>query len=196
MGMDGRISPKFLNPGPGFGGSCFPKDTKALAKIGRDYGEILNIVETTITTNENQKLRAAKKIETVLGALKSKTICILGLAFKPNTDDMRESPAITICEYLAKNGALLRLYDPAAMDEAKWRLEAIKDSIYFASDEYDAIKGADTIVIVTEWNQFRNIDLLKAKELLASGNFIDLRNIYKPHQVEAAGLKYFGIGKG
>ena len=194
MGKDGRISPKFLHPGPGYGGSCFPKDTKALAKIGRDYGEVQHIVETTIETNEKQKLRAAKKIETVLGSLQGKTICLLGLAFKPNTDDMRESPAISICEYLAGCGARLRVFDPAAMREAQWRLEAIKDSVYFAHDEYDAASGSDAIVIVTEWNQFRNIDLYRVKELLASGNFFDLRNIYKPEEVTTAGLRYFGIG--
>ena len=194
MGKDGRISSKFLHPGPGYGGSCFPKDTKALAKTGRDYGEIQHIVETAIETNEKQKLRAAKKIENVLGVLKEKTICILGLAFKPNTDDMRESPAISICEYLAGRGAKLRVFDPAALKEALWRLETIKDSVCFAKDEYDAISGSDALVIVTEWNQFRNLDLSRVKELLASFNFFDLRNIYKPEEVTAAGLKYFGIG--
>jgi UDPglucose 6-dehydrogenase len=196
MGKDGRIGPKFLHPGPGYGGSCFPKDTKALAKIGRDHDEIQRIVEMTIETNERQKLRAAKSIESSLGPLEGKTLAILGLAFKPNTDDMRESPAISICEYLAGRGASLRLYDPAAMKEAQWRLENIKSSVYFASDEYDAIKGACALVIATEWNQFRNIDLLKAKELLASPCFFDLRNIYKPEEVLQAGLRYFGIGGG
>ena len=194
MGKDGRISPKFLHPGPGYGGSCFPKDTKALAKTGRDYGEIQHIVEAAIETNEKQKLRAAKKIETVLVSLEKKTICILGLAFKPNTDDMRESPSVSICEYLASRGAKLRVFDPAAMKEALWRLETIKDSVYFAKDEYDAVSGADALVIVTEWNQFRNIDLYRVKELLASHNFFDLRNIYKPQEVTAAGFKYYGIG--
>jgi len=197
MGKDGRIGAKFLHPGPGYGGSCFPKDTRALAKIGRDNGEVLRIVETTIETNETQKLRAAKKIEDVLGgALEGKTLCVLGLAFKPNTDDMRESPAIAICEYLAERGAKLRVFDPAAMKEAVWRLSAIKNSVYFADDEYDAIKGADALVIATEWNQFRNIDLAKVKEMLLSPYFFDLRNIYKPQEVKAAGLDYFGIGSG
>ena len=196
MGKDGRIGSKFLHPGPGYGGSCFPKDTKALVKIGRDHGEIQHIVETTIETNEQQKLRAAKKIETVLGSLKGKTLSILGIAFKPNTDDMRESPAIAICEYLSERGAKLRLYDPAAMKEAEWRLTAVKDSVYFAGDEYDAIQGTDALVIVTEWNQFRNIDLSRAKELLAAPYFFDLRNIYKPEEVSSTGLQYFGIGSG
>jgi UDPglucose 6-dehydrogenase len=196
MGKDGRIGSKFLHPGPGYGGSCFPKDTRALSKIGRDHDEIQHIVETTIDTNENQKLRAAKKIESVMGSLAGKTIALLGLAFKPNTDDMRESPAITICEYLANRGAHLRLYDPAAMKEAQWRLAGIKDSIYFSTDEYDAVCGANALVIVTEWNQFRNLDILKVKELLASPYFFDLRNIYKKHEAVSVGLNYLGIGSG
>ncbi|GHV69959.1 UDP-glucose 6-dehydrogenase [Spirochaetia bacterium] len=198
MGRDGRIGSKFLHPGPGYGGSCFPKDTNALAKIGRDYGEIQNIVETTIATNEKQKIRAAKKIENALGgpgSLKGKTIAILGLAFKPNTDDMRESPAISICEYLAQGGAKLRLYDPAAMKEAAWRLVPIKDSVFYAADEYDAMKNASALIIITEWNQFRNIDLAAVKNTLAEPNFFDLRNIYKQEEAEAAGLRYFGIGR-
>ena len=194
MGKDGRIGSKFLHPGPGYGGSCFPKDTRALAKIGRDHNEIQKITETTIQVNENQKLRAAQKIEGVLGSVKEKTLSILGLSFKPNTDDMRESPSIAICEYLAGRGAKLRVFDPAAMKEALWRLESIKDSVYFAADEYDAIKGTDALVIATEWNQFRNIDLSIVKKLLSSPCFFDLRNIYKPEEVLSAGLRYFGIG--
>jgi UDPglucose 6-dehydrogenase len=195
LGKDGRIGAKFLHPGPGYGGSCFPKDTRALAKTGRDNSEILSIVETTIKTNEQQKIRAAKKIEEALGSVKEKTLCVLGLAFKPNTDDMRESPAIAICEYLESRGAKLRLYDPAAMKEAMWRLGAIKNSVYFAQDEYDAMKGSHALIIATEWNQFRNIDLVKAKELLASPYFFDLRNIYNTQEVTAAGFHYYGTGK-
>ena len=196
MGKDGRIGAKFLHPGPGYGGSCFPKDTRALVKIGRENDEIQNIVETTIKINEQQKLRAAKKVEAILGSLAGKTLCVLGLSFKPNTDDMRESPAISICEYLSSCGAQLRVYDPAAMKEAQWRLAAIKDAVYFAADEYDAVKGSDALIIATEWNQFRNIDLARASKLLASPYFFDLRNIYKPEEVSSAGLRYFGIGIG
>ncbi|MCL2066574.1 MAG: UDP-glucose/GDP-mannose dehydrogenase family protein [Treponema sp.] len=195
MGKDARIGSKFLHPGPGYGGSCFPKDTRALATIGREHNEFQNIVEKTIEVNEYQKIRAAKNIEKVLGALKNKKIAILGLAFKPNTDDMRESPSITICEYLAGCGAVLRLYDPAAMKEAQWRLASIKNSIYFAANEYDAIQGAHALVIATEWNQFRNLDLGRVKELLVEPYFFDLRNIYKPEEAESAGLHYTGIGK-
>jgi len=194
IGKDGRIGSKFLHPGPGYGGSCFPKDTKALVRIAKDYNETLSIIETTIETNEKQKIRAAKKIEKALSSLSGKKIAILGLAFKQNTDDMRESPAITICEYLVSKGASLRLFDPAAMKEAKWRLESIKDSTYFANDEYDAIKDCDALVIATEWNQFRNIDLLKAKNLLRAPYFFDLRNIYKKDIVTSIGFKYYGIG--
>jgi UDPglucose 6-dehydrogenase len=203
MGKDGRIGSKFLHPGPGYGGSCFPKDTKALAKTGRENNVIQTIVETCIEANEQQKILAAKKIESVLGVsgsesrgfrLDGKTLAILGLAFKPNTNDMRESPAITICEYLASRGAHLRIYDPAAMKEAVWRLTSIKNSLYFAKDEYDAIQSADALVIVTEWNQFRNIDLARVKAALNSPHFFDLRNIYKSEEVAAVGLQYYGTG--
>ncbi|MDL2228775.1 UDP-glucose/GDP-mannose dehydrogenase family protein [Treponema sp. OttesenSCG-928-L16] len=198
MGRDGRIGSKFLHPGPGYGGSCFPKDTRAMARTGQEYGEVLSIVETTITANEAQKKRMLKKIEDGLGgsgSLKGKTIAILGLAFKPNTDDMRESPALTICEGLVQRGASLRAWDPAALKEAAWRLESIKDSILFAKDEYDAMKGADALVLLTEWNQFRSLDLRKVKELLAAPYFFDLRNVYKREELEAAGFHYFGVGK-
>jgi UDPglucose 6-dehydrogenase len=195
LGKDGRIGSKFLHPGPGYGGSCFPKDTRALSRIGRENNDIQQIVETTIEVNEQQKLRAAQKVESCLGSLDGKTLALLGLAFKPNTDDMRESPAITICEYLAGRGAKLRLYDPAAMKEAEWRLTSIKNSIYFATDEYDTMQNADALIIATEWNQFRNIDLSRVKKLLNSPYFFDLRNIYRPEEAVAAGLKYYGIGK-
>jgi UDPglucose 6-dehydrogenase len=195
MGRDNRIGAKFLHPGPGYGGSCFPKDTRALAKTGRDWGEPLSLVETAIAANERQKQRQVARIEAGLGgSLEGKTIAILGLAFKPNTDDMRESPAITICEGLAAKGARLRLWDPAAMNEALWRLGSVKDSICLAGDEYDAIKGAHALVLLTEWNQFRNLDLKKVKDLLAAPFFFDLRNVYKREEVLNEGLKYFGIG--
>lgn len=198
MGRDGRIGGKFLHPGPGYGGSCFPKDTQAMARIGRDYGEPLSIVETTIEANENQKLRMISKIENGLGGdgcLKAKTIACLGLAFKPNTDDMREAPAITILEGLAARGAKIRACDPASIKEASWRLETIKDSIEFMNDEYEALKGADALVLMTEWNQYRNLDLDRVKSLLARPVFFDLRNVYKRDDVEAKGFVYFAVGK-
>jgi UDPglucose 6-dehydrogenase len=198
MGRDGRIGSKFLHPGPGYGGSCFPKDTQAMARIGREYGEPLSLVETTIEANERQKIRMVHKIETGLGgpgSIRGKTIAILGLAFKQNTDDMRESPAITICEGLVRGGAKLRVWDPAAMEEASWRLEAIKDSVSFTKGEYDALQGADALVILTPWNQFRNFDLGRVKNLLTLPYFFDFRNIYNREEVEAAGLRYFAVGK-
>jgi UDPglucose 6-dehydrogenase len=198
MGRDGRIGAKFLHPGPGYGGSCFPKDTHAMAMIGRQYGETLSIVETTIEANERQKLRMVEKIEAGLGgpgSLAGKTLAILGLAFKPNTDDMRESPAIAVCEGLAARGARLRAYDPAALKEAAWRLESIKGSLDFARDEYDALVGADALVLLTEWNQFRTLDLEKVKGLLRAPYFFDLRNVYKREEVEAKGFAYFAVGK-
>jgi UDPglucose 6-dehydrogenase len=196
MGRDGRIGAKFLHAGPGYGGSCFPKDTRALAKTGRDRHEIQRIVEAAIDANEAQKIRAAQKVEAVFGgSLQGKTLALLGLAFKPNTGDVREAPAIFIAEYLAGRGANLRVYDPAAMKEAEKRLAPLGDSVYFAGDEYDAMEGASALLIATEWNQFRNIDLFKVKELLVLPYFFDFRNIYKRKEAEAAGLYYFGTGK-
>ncbi|MDR0556972.1 MAG: UDP-glucose/GDP-mannose dehydrogenase family protein [Treponema sp.] len=195
MGRDGRIGSKFLHAGPGYGGSCFPKDCRALARIGRERGEPVSLVEAAVKANERQKLRMAEKIEVELGGLSGKTIAILGLAFKQNTDDLRESPAIAVCERLAEAGAKLRLFDPAAMKEAERRLACIKDSVAFAGDEYEASRGADALAILTPWNQFRNLDLNKIKGSLARPYFFDLRNIYKREEVERIGLTYVGVGR-
>lgn len=198
MGRDGRIGGKFLHPGPGYGGSCFPKDTQAMARIGRDNGECLSIVETTIEANERQKMRMVEKIESGLGgagSLKGKTIAVLGLAFKPNTDDMREAPALTIIEGLASRGARIQACDPAAVHEARWRLESVKDSITFVDDEYTALEGADALVLMTEWNQYRNLDLVRVKTLLSQPLFFDLRNVYKRSAVESQGFTYFAVGQ-
>lgn len=196
MGKDGRISPKFLHPGPGYGGSCFPKDTKALADIGKKYGSRLSVVEATIEANERQKEKMVEKIESAVGNLQGATIALLGLAFKPNTDDMREAPALKIIEGLVKKGARCRVYDPAAMQEARWRLRAYQDSLVFCENEYEAMAGSDALVIVTEWNQFRDLDLNKVKSLLKRPIFIDLRNIYRKRAIESAGMSYYGIGQG
>ncbi len=195
LGKDGRIGPKYLHSGPGFGGSCFPKDTRAIARTGRDHGEPLSIIEATIQANERQKARMVAKITDGMGGVAGKTLAVLGLSFKPNTDDMREAPSITICKGLAAGGARLRVWDPAGMKEAVWRLESIKNRLTFASDEYDAIAGADALVIVTEWNQFRNLDLDRVKSLLKSPVLFDLRNIYRRHEVEEKGFRYFGVGQ-
>jgi len=196
MGKDGRISPKYLHPGPGYGGSCFPKDTKALADIGKKYGSPLSVVEATIKANELQKEKMVEKIESAVGNLQGTTIALLGLAFKPNTDDMREAPALKIIEGLVKKGARCRVYDPAAMQEAQWRLQAYRESLEFCGNEYEAMTGSDALVIVTEWNQFRDLDLNKVKNLLKRPIFIDLRNIYRKRAIESAGMSYYGIGQG
>ena len=195
LGRDGRIGAKFLHPGPGYGGSCFPKDTRAMARTGRDHGSMLSIVEATIDANERQKARMVDKIENGLGSLGGKTIAVLGLAFKPNTDDMRDAPSIAICEGLVARGARIRAWDPAAIHEAGWRLASIKDRLVLAKDEYDAISGADALVILTEWNQFRTLDLDRVKRLLKGPCFFDLRNIYFRDQVEAMGFRYYGVGQ-
>jgi UDPglucose 6-dehydrogenase len=198
MGRDGRIGGKFLHPGPGYGGSCFPKDTRAIAKTGRDFGSPLSIVEAAIGANSEQRQKMVKKIIAGLdGSVNGKTIAVLGLAFKLNTDDMREAPAIDICAGLVRRGAKLRVYDPAAMKEAAWRLEPVKDAVYFAADEYDAVQKAEALVIVTEWHQFRSMDLNKVREKMAAPLpcFFDLRNIYKREEAEEAGFSYWGVGK-
>jgi len=195
MGKDGRIGPKFLHPGPGYGGSCFPKDTRAMADIGRKSGAALSLVEAAIEANERQKLKMVDKIEHALGELKGATIAILGLSFKPNTDDMREAPALTIIEGLVRKGAVCKVYDPAAMQEANWRLKHFGQVVIFCEDEYAALKNADALVIVTEWNQFRNLDLEKVKNELRRSVFIDLRNIYRRADVEQKGFHYVGVGQ-
>ncbi|MDR0599861.1 MAG: UDP-glucose/GDP-mannose dehydrogenase family protein [Treponema sp.] len=213
MGRDGRIGPKFLHPGPGYGGSCFPKDTRAIAKTGRDRGSPLFIVEAAMEANERQKKRMVEKIclgltsapgpnpespvRGTAGPLDGKTIAVLGLAFKLNTDDTREAPAIDICAELVRRGAKLRVFDPAAMEEAARRLEPAKDAVYFAADEYDAVEGTDALVIVTEWHQFRGMDLGKVREKMTAPLpcFFDLRNIYKREEAEEAGFSYWGVGR-
>ena len=195
LGKDGRIGPKYLHAGPGYGGSCFPKDTQALARTGRDFSEPLSLLEATIQANERQKARMVEKIEQGIGGLEGKTIAVLGLSFKPNTDDMRDAPSLAICGGLVERGALLRVWDPAAMNEAVWRLKAIKDRICFARDEYDAVTGADAVVILTEWNQFRNLDLGRLKQLLRAPILFDLRNIYRRSQLESLGFTYVGVGQ-
>jgi UDPglucose 6-dehydrogenase len=196
VGRDGRIGGKFLHPGPGYGGSCFPKDTRAIASAGREYGEVLSIVEAAIEANDRQKQKMVEKIGNAVGPLAGKTIAVLGLAFKLNTDDMREAPAIEICEGLVRQGAALRVYDPAAMKEAAWRLASLKDAVCFSQDEYDAASGAHALVIVTEWNQFRNLDLDRLKKSMAGDPwFFDLRNIYKREEAEGAGFSYRGVGR-
>ena len=196
MGRDGRISPKFLHPGPGFGGSCFPKDTRALVEIGKQYGSPVTLIEQTVIANENQKLLAAKKVEDAMGDLSDKKLAILGLAFKPNTDDMREAPSLTIINELAQKGARFKVYDPIACCEAKRWFKDIDDKIMYYENEYEALNGCDALLIITEWNQFRNLDLKRVKALLKQPYFFDFRNLYKKDAMEEKGFKYFGTGQG
>lgn len=196
MGMDKRIGRKFLHAGPGFGGSCFPKDTRAFAEMARRYGSPLILVEQTIQANERQKIYAAGKVEEALGDLRGKQLAVLGLSFKPNTGDMREAPSIAILRELAKRGATFKVYDPAAYEEAKERLKDLEDKITYCEDEYETMKESDALIIVTEWNQFRSLDLNKVMKLLKQPYFFDLRNIYKRKDMEERGFKYFGMGQG
>ncbi len=192
MGLDGRIGPKFLHPGPGFGGSCFPKDTSALAAFSREHGYTFELVETVIRVNEKQRWRMISKIEKAVGGdVKGKKIGILGLSFKPNTDDIRESPAIFIARELLKLGAELVAYDPAAMGEA----EKVLPDITYKGSAYEAAEGVDCLVLITEWNQFRNLDLEKIKSLMKEPVFVDLRNVYEPDRMKKLGFKYYCVGR-
>jgi len=191
MGLDGRISPKFLHPGPGYGGSCFPKDTRALCSISEHYGYEFKSLKAVVSANKRQRELMVGKIKRLVGDLKGKVMGILGLAFKQNTDDIRESPSIDIIKILLKEGAKIKCFDPMAMDNAK---EVLPD-ITYCKTEYEVAEGSDCLVIATEWNQFRNLDLLKIKELLKCPILLDLRNLYDPAQVKAIGLTYEGVGR-
>ena len=192
IGLDGRIGKKFLHPGPGYGGSCFPKDTLALTKTAQDYNSPIRIVETVAEVNDQRKVRIAMKVIAACGGtVRGKTIAILGLTFKPNTDDMRESPSLEIIPSLQTAGATVRVYDPEGMHEA----EKLLTGAVFCKDAYDAMTGADAVVILTEWNQFRNLDLKRMKTLLKSPVMVDMRNIYVPADMAAAGFNYSCIGR-
>ena len=191
MGMDNRIGRKFLHPGPGYGGSCFPKDTRALTTVADQFGVETLIVDAVIEANERQRDAMIPKIEKMAGGLAGKQIGVLGLSFKPETDDMRESPATDIIRELIKRGASVKAYDPVAMTEAKHVLPEIE----YAVDEYDAITGADMMVIITEWNQFRALDMEKVKKLLKAPKIADLRNVYEPEDMRELGFEYVGVGR-
>jgi len=191
MGLDGRIGKKFLHPGPGYGGSCFPKDTRALWRMAQESGYSFKILDAVIKANEEQKKRMIGKIMEKVGDLKGKTIGILGLSFKPNTDDIRESSSMVIIQGLLDMGANVKAFDPAAMEEAK----AIFPDIQYGKDAYDVARGADALVLATEWNQFRRLDLERIKELLKAPIFIDLRNVYDPDQMKRSGFNYCGVGR-
>jgi UDPglucose 6-dehydrogenase len=192
IGMDNRIGGKFLNAGPGYGGSCFPKDTLALVKTGQDFDTPLRLVETTIEVNDRRKRAMGRKVIAAMGGnVRGKTIGILGLTFKPNTDDMRDAPSIAIIQSLQDAGAKIRAYDPEGVEAAK----AFLNGVDYASDVYDAASGADALVLITEWNAFRSLDLKRIAETMTGNVFIDLRNVYRRKEVETAGLNYVSIGR-
>jgi UDPglucose 6-dehydrogenase len=193
MGLDGRIGKKFLHAGPGYGGSCFPKDTLALVRIAQEHGASSRIVETVIEVNAAQKARMVQKIRDALGGSEhDKVIAVLGLTFKPETDDMRDSPSLSILPALADKGAVIRAHDPEGVEEARKILPA---SIEYCDEIYKTMEGADAVVIMTEWNQYRGLDLDKVKDLMRGNKFIDLRNIYERSLLESRDFEYTCVGR-
>ncbi len=193
MGMDKRIGGKFLHPGPGYGGSCFPKDTLALVRIAQEHGSSVRIVETTVEVNAATKARMVGKIRDALGGSESgKSIAVLGLTFKPETDDMRDSPALSILPVLVEKGARIRAHDPEGVEEAK---KVLPQGIEYVDDPYETLDGADALVILTEWNAYRGLDLGRVKELMAGRVFVDLRNIYEPDHMRELGFAYTCVGR-
>jgi UDPglucose 6-dehydrogenase len=191
MGLDKRIGPKFLHPGPGFGGSCFPKDTAAAADLARQHGYRFRIIEATMDVNRETKERMIQKIAGAVGDIQGKTAAVLGLSFKPETDDIRESPAMAVVSDLLHAGARVRAFDPAAMDNAR----AVLKDLYYARDAYDCAQGADFLVLLTEWNEFRALDLDRLAAALHSKTFIDLRNVYEPGEMKSSGWNYVAVGR-
>jgi len=190
IGLDGRIGRKFLHPGPGYGGSCFPKDTVALIRTAEEAHAPMRIVEAVVAVNEARKLKMAQRIEAAFGGVSGKTVALLGLTFKPNTDDMREAPSLVIAPYLQQKGAHVRAFDPEGGEEARKLLQ-----IEICDDAYETLEGADGVVILTEWNEFRALDLKRAKKRLKTPLMVDLRNIYRPEQMAAAGFRYVSVGR-
>jgi UDPglucose 6-dehydrogenase len=192
MGLDNRIGGKFLHPGPGYGGSCFPKDTRAILATAEEFGAKLEIIAAAVAVNDHRPARMVEKIKAAMGGVvKGKTVALLGLAFKPNTDDVRESPALEIADGLIAAGATIRAYDPEAMATAK-------AGGYLGEtcpDEYAACQGADALVLATEWNQFRNLDLKRVQGLLTTPTVVDLRNVYKPADMKKLGFDYTAVGR-
>tara|TARA_R110002110_G_scaffold414147_1_gene643253 strand:+ start:114734 stop:116056 length:1323 start_codon:yes stop_codon:yes gene_type:complete len=192
IGLDGRIGGKFLHAGPGYGGSCFPKDTEALVRSAQDAGAPVTIVEQVVAVNAERKEAMARKIIAACdGSVDGKTIAVLGLTFKPNTDDMRESPSLVIVPRLMEAGATVRVFDPVGMDEAR----KLMDGPVWCEDAYDAMDGADAVAILTEWNEFRGLDFRRMDELLKQPIMVDLRNIYRPEEMAAAGFHYTSVGR-
>jgi UDPglucose 6-dehydrogenase len=191
IGLDSRIGPKFLQAGPGFGGSCFPKDTSAVADIARQYGYEFEIIEAVLRVNKNIKQRMVGKVVDAIGDVRGKTVAILGLAFKPETDDMRDSPTIPLIKGLQEMGASIRAYDPGAIENSK----KIFENVIYCGDAYETADGADALVIATEWNEFRALKLERVKKLLKQPLIIDLRNVYDPQRMKAEGFTYVSVGR-
>ena len=192
IGLDGRIGKKFLHAGPGYGGSCFPKDTLALVHTAQDVGSPLRIVEAVVDINDKRKkAMATRVIEACGGSVDGKTVAVLGVTFKPNTDDMRDAPSLDIIPMLQDGGAMVRAFDPEGMEEAKPMLEGVE----WCEDAYATMDGADVLVIITEWNAFRGLDMDRVKSLLKAPVLVDLRNIYEPHEMIEAGFEYSCIGR-
>ncbi|MDZ7782977.1 MAG: UDP-glucose/GDP-mannose dehydrogenase family protein [Halioglobus sp.] len=193
IGLDGRIGKKFLHPGPGYGGSCFPKDTQAMIRMAQEAGASSRIVEAVVQVNAAQKTRMVAKIEEALGgSVTDREIGVLGLTFKPETDDMRDAPALTILPALLERGAIIRAHDPQGMEEAA---QALPDSIDFAADIDAAVRGADALVLLTEWNQYRGLPLQHVRSLMRGNVFVDLRNVYERDLMEGHGFQYHCIGR-
>lgn len=193
IGLDKRIGPKFLHPGPGFGGSCFPKDLSALCDMGKESGSPMRIAESVLEVNRRQRTLVVRKIEQSLEGLSNKALGVWGLAFKPNTDDIRESPSISICQRLLEKQAALQVYDPVAMDNARSALGETR--VTYCADAYTAAKGVDGLLVATEWNEFRNLDLEKVKSLMKLPILFDVRNIFEPAKMKKLGFRYFGTGR-
>ena len=195
MGKDGRISPKFLHCGPGYGGSCFPKDTKAIVDIAKKHGEDMYVIKAAIDANEKQKRKMVEKIVEKMNGVDGKHISVLGLSFKPDTDDMRDAPSIDIIRGLVKAGAKIQAYCPEGMREARWRLEDCENSITYCADEYSAVNEADAVVLMTEWHQFRGMNLEKVRERVRDNYYFDLRNVYTKDSRVRELFKYYPIGE-
>jgi len=192
IGLDGRIGKKFLHPGPGYGGSCFPKDTLALVRTAQDYGAPLRIIETVVDVNDRRKKSMAGRIvQACGGSVAGKRIAVLGVTFKPNTDDMRDSPSLDIVPMLQEAGAEIHAYDPAGMHEASKLLP----DVTWCEDAYAPLDGADCVAILTEWNEFRALDLKRVRRMLKNPVMVDLRNIYNPEDMDMAGFEYYSIGR-
>jgi UDPglucose 6-dehydrogenase len=192
MGLDGRIGKKFLHAGPGYGGSCFPKDTVALVRTAQEYGAPARLVETVVQVNDTRKGHMASRvIQACGGSVRGKTVGVLGVSFKPNTDDMREAPSLAIVPALQDAGATVRAYDPAAMQEAS----PLLPGVHWCDNAYDAATGADVLVLITEWNEFRALDFSQLGHVMRARVLVDLRNVYRPHEAAAAGFQYSSIGR-